>query len=338
MRTSLFITLTAFMVLLLSCNDKEVVNVYSSRHYDVDTRLLNKFSEETGIKVNTVKADSDQLVTRMETEGDRSPADVLITADGTRLVIAKERGLLQRMEPGINGSKVPPQWRDRDNYWTGLTKRVRFMVYHPGRVDVNELSDYESLTADKWNGRLLVRSSNSHYNQTLLASMIIALGEDGALEWAGGIVNNMAREPGGNDRDQVKFIAAGLGDVAIVNSYYMGLLHNSGNSEERNVAEQMEVFFPNQDGRGAHVNISGVGLAAHAPNRENGQRLIEFLLSMEAQEQIAKENFEYPVLPDAGLPDLLMNWGPFREDMVSLDSLGQYSGQAMRIFNRAGWK
>ncbi len=326
------------MVLFTSCTEQEVVNVYSSRHYDVDTRLLDKFSEKTGIRVNTVKADSDQLITRLENEGDRSPADVLITADGTRLVIAKQRGLLQRMDPDIAGSVVPLQWRDSDMYWTGLTKRVRFLVYHPGRVDAVDLADYESLTSEKWNGRLLVRSSNSHYNQTLLTSVIVALGEQGALEWAEGIVRNMAREPAGNDRDQVKFIAAGLGDVAIVNSYYMGLLHNSQNSEERNVAGQMEVFFPNQDGRGAHVNISGAGLAAYAPNRENGQRLIEFLLSMEAQEQIANENFEYPVLPGAGLPDMLMKWGPFREDTVSLDSLGQYSGQAMMTFNRAGWR
>jgi iron(III) transport system substrate-binding protein len=337
MRSLLYILLPA-LVLLLACSGNEVVNVYSSRHYDVDNRLLEKFTSETGIRVNLVKADSDQLVTRLELEGVRSRADVLITADASRLVQARELGLLQRMDSDLVESVVPVQWRDGDMYWTGLTKRVRLLVYHPARVDRRELSDYQGLTDEKWKGRVLVRSSNSHYNQTLLASLIEALGEERALEWAEGIVGNMAQEPRGNDRDQVKFIAAGLGDVAIVNSYYMGLLHNSTNAEERNVAGQMEIFFPNQDGRGAHVNISGAGITAAASNRENGIRLIEFLLDIEAQEMIARENFEYPVLPGARWPDLMMEWGSFREDTASLTSLARHREKSIMLFNRAGWK
>lgn len=322
-----------------SCTrDGEVVNVYSARHYEVDGRLLARFTEETGIRVNLVGADSDQLVTRLRMEGERTRADVLITADASRLIMAKELGLLQKIDSETVRSAVPRHLRDGDMYWTGLSKRVRLFVYDPERVDPGELAGYEGLTDDKWEGSILVRSSASHYNQTLLASVIHEHGEDGALAWAQGIAANMAQEPRGNDRDQVKFIAAGLGDVAIVNSYYMGLMHYSQNDEERRVAEQMRVFFPNQSGRGSHINISGAALTAAAANKENGIRLIEFLLAREAQEQIASENYEYPVLPGAGWPDLLHEWGTYKEDTVSLEQLGRYREQSIMIFNRAGWR
>jgi iron(III) transport system substrate-binding protein len=321
-----------------SCSGEgEVVNVYSARHYEVDGRLLARFSEETGIRVNLVGADSDQLVTRLRMEGKRTRADVLITADASRLVMAKELGLLQKIDSETVRS-VPRHLRDGDMYWTGLSKRVRLFVYDPERVDPEELTGYEGLTDDKWKGRILVRSSASHYNQTLLASFIHSHGEDGALAWAQGIAANMAQEPRGNDRDQVKFIAAGLGDVAIVNSYYMGLMHYSQNEEERRVAGQMKLFFPNQSGRGSHINISGAALTAAAANKGNGIRLIEFLLGNEAQEQIASENYEYPVLPGARWPDLLLEWGTYKEDTVSLEHLGQYREQPIMIFNRAGWR
>jgi iron(III) transport system substrate-binding protein len=337
MRILLYV-LTAIMFFTVSCSDHEVVNVYSSRHYDVDDRILELFTRETGIRVNLVKADSDQLVTRLGLEGDRSRADVLITADASRLVQAKDLGLLQKVDSDIVKSVVPPQFRDSEMYWTGLTKRVRLIVYDPERVNREDLADYESLVLPQWKGRVLVRSSNSHYNQTLLASVIAAHGVDSALEWASGIVDNMAHEPRGNDRDQVKFVAAGIGDVAIVNSYYMGLLHNSQNAEERNVASQMELFFPNQNNRGAHVNISGAALTSAASNIENGTRLIEFMLSRKVQELIAAENFEYPVIEEAAWPELLTKWGTFKEDPVSLDILGQYREESIMIFNNSGWR
>lgn len=330
--------LLSFMIVAISCKEKNEVNVYSSRHYDVDSRLMEMFSEKTGIRVNLVKADSDQLVTRLELEGERTRADVLITADASRLVMARELGLLQRLDAEIVEQVVPSHLRDSEMYWTGLTRRARILVYDPERVNIRELSDYEGLTGEQWKGRVLVRTSNNHYNQTLMASVIAAHTEEAALSWASGIVANMAQEPRGNDRDQVKFIAAGIGDVAIVNSYYMGLLYHSTNSEERSVARRMQLFFPNQTGRGTHINISGAGLTAAASNRENGMKLIEFLLSVEAQEMIAAENFEYPVLPEARWPDLMMEWGEFKEDTVSLETLGKYRQQAIMLFNRAGWK
>ncbi len=300
--------------------------------------LLERFSAETGIRVNLVKADSDQLVARLEAEGERSRADVLITADASRLLLAKERGLLRPMESEVVEMVVPEHWRDSDMYWTGLTKRARVIVYDPSRTDISNLAGYENLASEEWRGRVLVRSSNSHYNQTLMASIIAAHGEQGAFDWAAGVVENMASEPRGNDRDQVKFIAAGLGDVAVVNSYYMGLLHNSQNSEERNVAAQMEILFPNQTGRGTHVNMSGAGLTASATNAANGIRLIEFLLDMDVQEEIAAKNYEYPVVEGAKWPDMLLGWGSFREDTVSMEALAGYREQAIKIFNRAGWR
>lgn len=318
--------------------DGEIVNVYSSRHYDVDNKLLDRFTEETGIRVNLISADSDQLISRLQNEGDRTPADVIITADASRLIMAGELGLLQKIDSELIWSTVPRHWRDEDFFWTGLTRRVRLIVYHPDRVDASELSGYEALAGEQWKGRVLVRSSASHYNQALMASIIAAQGAHGALEWARAIVENMAQAPRGNDRDQVKFIAAGLGDVAIINSYYMGLLHHSPNPREREVARQVRVHFPNQAGRGSHVNISGAGITAASQNRDNAVRLIEFLVSVEAQEQIAFENFEYPVVPEARLPDLLMEWGPYRSDTIPLRELSLHREQAVLIFNNAGWR
>jgi iron(III) transport system substrate-binding protein len=341
-RTLLFVR--AFMLIAMAavaagCSyDGEVVNVYSSRHYDVDQKLLERFTEETGIRVNLVSADSDQLLTRLQNEGERTRADVFITADASRLIMAKQLGLLQKIDSELIWKTVPPQWRDRQFFWTGLTRRVRLIVYHPDRVDESELSGYEALAGAQWKGRVLVRSSASHYNQALMASIIAALGEEAALEWAGALVENMAQSPRGNDRDQVKFIAAGLGDVAIINSYYLGLLHNSPNSEEREVARQVRVHFPNQGGRGSHVNISGAGITAASPNRENAVRLIEFLISVEAQEQIAFENFEYPVTPEASWPELLVEWGTYQSDTIPLEALSRHREQAVMIFNQAGWR
>ncbi|MBW6480794.1 MAG: extracellular solute-binding protein, partial [Bacteroidales bacterium] len=201
----------------------------------------------------------------------------------------------------------------------------------------NELSTYEDLISERWSGRVLVRSSQNHYNQTLMASVVAAHGEEKALEWARGIVNNMAQPPRGNDRDQVKAIAAGTGDVAMVNTYYMGLLLNSPNHEERNIARQMGIFFPNQNDRGTHINISGAAITAHAPNRANAQKLIEFLLSPEAQSVFAEQNFEYPANRNVAWPALLEEWGRFKADTIPLDQLGKHLQPAMIIFNQAGW-
>ncbi len=321
-----------------SCGvDEDVVNIYSGRHYQVDENLFREFTEETGIRVNLVKADTDQLLNRLEMEGANTPADLLITADAGRLVTASAKGLLQPIQSGLVDEWVPATHRDPNNKWTAMTRRARVIVYHKGRVSPDDLSTYEALADPKWHGRVLVRSSQNHYNQTLMASIIAALGREKAEAWANELVGNMARSPRGNDRDQVKAIVAGQGDVAIVNTYYMGLLRYSTNPEERRVAEQTRIYFPNQEDRGTHVNFSGIGLIRASENTENAIRLIEFMLSHHAQQKLAQENHEYPVNREVEWPELLQSWGDFKADDLPVDHLEPFLQDAMFVFNRADW-
>lgn len=338
MLKKIFLTVLAAILLMGCTSSDEVINVYSGRHYQTDEELFRAFSRQTGIQVNLVKADTDQLIKRLELEGANSPADLLITADAGRLIMSKTLGLLQPFQSDLVNEVVPLPYRDADGTWTGMTARARVIVFHRDRVSIEDLSTYEALADQQWKGRVLVRSSQNHYNQTLMASVVAALGSEAAGVWARGMVENMARSPQGNDRDQVKALAAGTGDVAIVNTYYMGLLLNSTNPEERNVAEQTGIFFPNQDNRGTHVNISGMGLTQHAPNRENAIKLIEFMLSDNAQKILSEENYEYPVSTRVPWPALLQQWGAFRADTLRLSDLQPHLQEAMFIFNRAGWQ
>jgi iron(III) transport system substrate-binding protein len=338
MLKKIFLTFFAALLLAGCTPSDEVINVYSGRHYQTDEELFRAFTRQTGIQVNLVKADTDQLIKRLELEGANSPADLLITADAGRLTTAKSMGLLQPFESALVSEVVPRSYRDRDGTWTGMTARARVIVFHRDRVRAEDLSTYEALAGPQWKGRVLVRSSQNHYNQTLMASVVAALGPEAAESWARGLVENMARSPQGNDRDQVKALAAGTGDVAIVNTYYMGLLLNSTNAEEKLVAQQAGIFFPNQNDRGTHVNISGIGLTRHAPNRENAIKLIEFMLSDPAQKILSEENYEYPISTRVPWPFLLQQWGTFRADTLSLSDLQPHLQEAMFIFNRAGWQ
>ncbi len=327
------------LILLSSCQtDQNVVNVYSGRHYQADERLFREFTRQTGIVVNLVKADTDQLINRLALEGTNTPADLFITADAGRMIQCMEKGLLQPMDAEVIEDVVPSNLRDPNFYWTGFTQRARVIVYDKERINPTALSTYEALTETQWNNKVLVRSSQNHYNQTLMASLIAVHGKEKALEWARGLVNNMAQSPRGNDRDQVKAIAAGVGEIAIVNTYYMGLLLNSPNAEERNIAARMGIFFPNQQDRGTHVNISGIALTAHASNIQNAQKLIEFMLKEESQQVLMDQNYEYPANKHLEWSDLLQQWGTFKSDTIPLDKLGAHLSQAMIVFNRAGWQ
>jgi iron(III) transport system substrate-binding protein len=330
----------SFLVIFsISCTrHDDVVNVYSGRHYQADENLFREFTKRTGIKVNLVKANTDQLINRLELEGSNSPADIFITADAGRMIQCMEKNLLQPMDTERISEIVPYYLRDPQNYWTGFTKRARVIVYDKERVDPSSLTGYEELLQPQWKGRILVRSSQNDYNQTLMASIIAHHGEEKAREWAKGIVNNMAQVPTGNDRDQVKAIAAGIGDIAIVNTYYMGLLLNSTNQEEQVIARKMGIFFPNQHNRGTHINISGIAITAHAPNPENAQKLIEFLLDTDSQLVFASENYEYPANSTVEWTDLLKEWGTFTSDSIPLGQLGEHLSRATIIFNEAGWK
>jgi len=312
------------------------VNIYTARHYEVDDKLYQQFTEQTGIKVNVVKGKADELIERLKREGDSTPADLFITVDGGALNNAEP--YLQPMESETLAKQVPAQYKDPENLWVGLSTRARVIVYSKDRVKPEELSTYEDLATDKWKGKLLVRSSTSTYNQSLLASFIELNGEEKATEWAKGVTANLARDPEGGDRDQMKAIAAGLGDVGISNTYYVGLMHNSKDPEEVKVAEQMGVFFPNQETNGTHVNISGAGLIKSSKNKENAIQLVEYLTSKEAQETTTNENFEFPVNPEAELPELLKSWGTFKAQELDYSAMAKNSKKATEIMNQVGWK
>ncbi|MEM6724965.1 MAG: Fe(3+) ABC transporter substrate-binding protein [Bacteroidota bacterium] len=330
---------------LFSCGDtgqqteqeQEEITLYTHRHYDADKDIIEAFENETGIKVNVVKANADELIQKMESEGDQSPADLLITVDAGRLVRAKAKGLLQSVESEAIEQAVPGHLQDQDNQWFGLTKRARIIVYDSSKVDPSTLSTYEDLADEKWAGRLLIRSSGNIYNQSLLASIIANDGEEAAKAWAGGVVKNFARPPKGNDRDQVKAILAGEGDLAVINTYYLGKLINSKDLTEVQAGNAVKVFFPNQEDRGAHINISGIGVAKHAPNKAAATKFIEYLVSKDVQEIFAKANYEYPVNTEAEASDLLKSWGAFKEDGLPLSKLGELNKAAVITFDEAKW-
>ncbi|MCC5847247.1 MAG: Fe(3+) ABC transporter substrate-binding protein [Verrucomicrobia bacterium] len=314
------------------------ITVYSHRHYPSDDVLFEKFTEQTGIRVRVVKAGADELIERLRAEGDNTRADVLITADAGRLHIAKTAGLLLPLESEILTESIPEPYRDPDNTWFGFTLRARVMIYAKDRVQAGELTTYEDLANRKWRGRLLARSSSHIYNQSLLASMIAAHGEAEALAWARAVRGNLARAPQGSDRDQMRAVARGLADVAIVNTYYLGLMHNSPDPQDRELAGRLAVHFPNQEDRGIHVNVSGGGVIKASRRPEQAQKFLEFLVSEEAQKTFPLTTSEFPVVEGIELSDLQKSWGAFKADTLNLGKLGDLNVTAVRLFNMSGWE
>lgn len=314
------------------------VNLYSSRHYDSDDVIYERFTEETGIEVNLIEGDADELIERIKSEGANSPADVLLTVDAGRLWRADEEGIFQPIESETLDAAVPASLRHPEGLWYGLTKRARIIVYNTETVDPSELSTYEALADPKWKGRVCIRSSSNIYNQSLLGSMIEAEGVDETESWAKGLVDNLAREPEGGDTDQIKAVAAGQCDVAIVNHYYWARLAKSDDPADQEVAEATDVFFPNQDGRGTHVNISGAGVVADAPNRENAIAFLEFLVTPEAQEIFALSNNEYPVVEGVETDPVVSALGNFKVDEVNVSTYGNNNPEVVKLVDRAGWK
>src|SRR5699024_8836311 len=319
-------------------DEQDEINLYTGRHYDTDQDLYDMFTEETGIKVNVIKGKDDELIARLEREGKASEADLFITADAGRLHRAKTKDLLQEVDSDVLNENIPEKYRDEDNTWFGLTKRARIIAYHKDRVDPDDIQTYEDLTDDQFKDKVLIRSSENIYNQSLLASMIALDGEEKATEWAKGIVQNMARDPKGGDTDQAIAVAAGDDDLAVMNSYYMGRMLNSEDSEIVKAAEELGVIFPNQETTGTHVNISGIGLTASSKNKENAIKFMEFLTTEKAQKEFSASNFEYPVHPDVEPSELLQSWGEFKEQDLNLTILGEKNDEAVKIMNKIGWK
>ena len=337
---------TIYLIIILiffSCESvKEVqeVNLYSQRHYAVDELQYENFTKLTGIKVNVTKANADELIQRLKNEGDKTEADLFITVDVGKLWQAGDMGLLQKINNDIINPNINQSLLDKNNYWVPVTYRSRILVYSNERVDKSELSSYEDLANDKWKDRILVRSSSNSYNQALMSSLVANLGIEETQKWSAAIVKNFARNPKGNDRDQVKAIAAGQGDVAIVNSYYIGLLLSSQNEEELNAGKSVSVFFPNQgeNQRGAHINVSGIALTKNSKNKENAIKLIKYLQTDEAQKTYVNNTYEYSVNPSISPNEIVRGWGDFKMDDLDLNLLCSKRDEAIRIFDKSGWK
>jgi iron(III) transport system substrate-binding protein len=331
-----------FLILFANTTFAAEVNVFSARHYDSDIQLYKKFTAKTGIKVNVVSGKSKALEKRIIEEGSDSKADLYVTADAGRLGAFKAKGMLQSgLSSEIIKSAVPANFRT--SQWVGIAKRARIVYFSPERVTGAELAGltYESLADPKWKGRVVIRKSNNIYNQSLVASLIKNNGKAATSEWAKGVVSNMARDSKGNDRAQILAVAAGEADIAVANTYYLALmLSGKKGAEQQAAAKKVKPFFPNQNDRGAHMNISGAGLVKGAPNKANAIKLVEFLLSTEAQEHIVNNTFEYPMIAGVSPHPLVVNMGlDFKQDLnTKVVNYGKKQADALEVMLAAGWK
>ena len=320
-------------------SDAAEVNLYSSRHYDTDEQLYSRFTEETGITVNRIEGDADELIERIRLEGEQSPADVFITVDAGRLWRAEEAGLFAPVESKILNERIPARLRNPEGLWFGFTTRARVIVYDKERVDPALIGTYEDLARPELEGLVCIRSSTNIYNLSLLASLIEYHGMDGASEWATGVVHNFARQPEGNDTNQIEAVAAGQCGVAVANSYYAARILNSDDPARQEIASKIGIIFPNQDDRGAHVNISGAGLVHSAPNHDEAIAFLEYLASDAAQAWLANGNNEYPAVESVKVDNPALDaMGEFKADPVNVSVLGNNQPMAQIIFDEAGWR
>jgi iron(III) transport system substrate-binding protein len=314
------------------------VNLYSSRHYDTDERLYSDFTDATGITINRIEGNADELIARMQAEGANSPADILLTVDTSRLERAKAAGVLQSIDSETLEARIPDSLQDDDNQWFGFSQRARIIFYDKNDVE-NPPLDYVSLADPQYKGLVCHRSSTNVYSQTLLSAVIENHGEEAAKAWAQGVVDNFARNPQGGDTDQLLGLVSGECDISISNTYYFSRalrIDVEGLSETDR--ENIGWVFPAQNAEGAHMNLSGGGVAAHAPNRENAIKFLEYLSSDQAQQYFSAGNDEYPAVPGVGLSPSVAALGMFRPDDVDLSEVAQNLSAAQKIFNEVGWK
>lgn len=314
------------------------VNLYSSRHYDTDERLYSDFEDMTGITINRIEGGADELIARMQAEGANSPADVLLTVDTSRLQRAKDAGVLQPIDSDVLEERIPANLQDADNQWFGFSQRARIIFYDKTNVE-NPPLDYLSLADPAYKGMVCIRSSTNTYNQTLLAAIVQNHGEQVARDWAKGVVGNMARDPQGGDTDQLRGLASGECDIAVSNTYYFArAIRTEVDGLSDDAMENIGWIFPAQNAEGAHMNLSGGGVAANAPNRDNAVRFLEYLASDQAQQYFSAGNDEYPAVPGVPLSDSVAQLGSFRPDSVDLSEVAKNLPLAQQIFNEAGWK
>ncbi|MEL6814832.1 MAG: Fe(3+) ABC transporter substrate-binding protein [Cyanobacteria bacterium J06598_3] len=314
-----------------------VVNLYSSRHYNTDDELYETFTELTGIRVNLLEGKADELLERIKNEGENSPADVFMTVDAGRLWRAEQAGVFASTTSTTLSNNIPENLQHPEGKWFGFSKRARVIMYNKDTVDPSELSTYEDLADPKWQGKILIRSSGNIYNQSLVASLIAANGLEATEEWAKGFVSNFARDPEGNDRAQIEAAAAGLGELAIANTYYLPRYAKDEDPAKQAIFDKIGVFFPNQDDRGVHVNISGAGVVASAPHANEAKQFLEYLSGTEAQAFFAQGNNEYPVVEDAALDPVVEGFGSFKDDPLNVDTFGENQAAAVQLMDRVGW-
>ncbi|UUX51091.1 extracellular solute-binding protein [Nisaea acidiphila] len=315
---------------------QQELNIYSHRQPFLIQPFIDAYSERTGTKVNIVYA-SRGLAHRLQVEGERSPADVVLTVDIARLHVYADKDLLASVDSEILKQNIPAHLRDPEDRWFAFSKRARVIAVAKTAADALKIARYEDLADPKWRGRICSRPGSHVYNRALIASMIHAAGPEKAEEWAQGVVDNLARRPQGNDRAQIKAIYEGVCDIAIINNYYFGKLLHSDKPEQRDWAAAVTLIFPNQNDRGTHVNISGGGVAKYSKHKEEAIRFLEFLTSPEAQELYGAINFEYPVNPSVATPAELRSWGNFEEDRMPIAAIADLAPQAQIIIDRVRW-
>lgn len=313
------------------------LNLYSSRHYDTDERLYSDFEEQTGIKINRIEGNADELMTRMAAEGVNSPADILLTVDTSRLERAKGMGLLQSVESDVLEARVPGYLQDDENQWFGFSQRARILFYDKERV-AEPPQTYADLADPKYKDMICIRSSNSVYTQTLTAALIAHMGEEAVKDWATAVVGNFARDPQGGDTDQLRGLVSGECAIAMSNTYYFGRALRIDVSGVSDGVEKIGWVFPNQNDTGAHMNLSGGGVAKHAPNKENAVRFLEYLASDQAQEYFSAGNDEYPAVPGVGISPSVAQLGFFKPDDLDAAAIADNVPAAQKLLNESGWK
>ena len=333
------ILVTTLITILSGVSFANEVNIFSARHYDSDVQLYKKFTAKTGIKVNVVSGKDKALQKRIIEEGKDCIADLYITADAGRLGAFQSKGMFQKASSSALKQAIPSNFRS--SYWFGIAKRARVIYYDPSRTNPPSNLSYEDLSDPKYKGKVVIRKSNNVYNQSLVASLIANNGKKKTAEWAKGLVNNMARKPKGNDRAQILAVAAGEAEYAVANTYYIALmLSGKKGPEQQAAAKKVKPFFPNQDGRGTHMNISGGGVLKNAPNKANAIKLLEFLLTKEAQQHIVNNTFEYPMIEGVEPNKLIAQFGlGFKQDLkTKVSKYGKNQADALKIMTEAGWE
>lgn len=315
------------------------LNVYSARHYDADYEIYKKFEAQTGIKIKHTTARAPELIKRLQLEGKDSPADIFITADVSNLTEAKNANILAPVDSKVLKDIIPANLRDKDDMWFSITKRARIIAYNKNaNVDLNLVKTYEDLAKPELKGKVLMRSGTAPYSKTLLASIIANDGKDEAKKWAKGVLDNLAMAPKGGDRDQAKQMIAGVAPFAVMNTYYIGLLKTSKDPKDREVGNSIGIIFPNQDGRGAHINVSGIAMTASSKNQDAAKKFMEFMLSKDVQTMLTNINYEFPVRSDVVPSDIVKEFGKFKEDSIEVSKIAENVKDAVLIYDEVGFR